>query len=137
MSHHNKKKLPAYRESALGDDELRLWNKLPRMNGNDPDSLEWIALLGQIKRSMNEEDPASSKVQNIIRRMLEKQAEQFDGEEAFVDKVWEIRKSPQQSDRLGMYPIEAEVLAYLERAYEIHASSLTNSQTDEGDRRES
>lgn len=127
LSQQNKKRLSAYRESALANDELRLWNKLPRMNGNDPDSLEWIALLGQIRRSMNEEDPASPKVQNIIRRMLEKQAEQFEGEEAFVDKMWEIRKSPQQSARLGLYPIEAEVLAYMERAYEIHVSSLANS----------
>lgn len=126
LSTHNKSRLQSFRESMFNDMELELLTKVPKMRGEDPDTLEWIALLGQIKRHMKN-DPASSKVQNIVRRMLEKQKEDFDDEEEFVNKLWDIRKSPIQSEKLGLYPIEQEVLDFMERAYEIQISSLQES----------
>ena len=122
LSIQNKTRLRTFREDMFNNKELELWAKLPKMSGDDPDSLEWIALIGQIKQHMND-DPASSRVQNIIRRMLEKQMENFNDDE-FINKLWEIRKSPKESDKLGLYPIEREVLDYMEKAYEIYISSV-------------
>lgn len=127
----NKKRLPTFKESVFNEKEIKLWERLPKMNGEDPDTLEWIALLGQIKRYMKD-DPASSKVQNIIRRMLEKQSEEFKGEDEFLNKLWDLRKSPRQSEKLGLYPIEKEVLDFLERAFDIHISSLQDSSFEKG-----
>lgn len=93
------------------------------MNGEDPDSMEWIALLGQLKQHMKD-GPDSPKVQNIIRRMLEKQAEEFKDEDEFIDKLWESRKSSKQSEMLGLYPIEKEVLDFMEQAYDIYMASF-------------
>jgi len=122
LSNQNKKRRPALKENVFNDKEAELWNKLPKMNGEDPDSLEWIALIGQIQKYMND-DPASTKVQNIIRRMTEKQSEQFKGEDEFVNKLWDLRKCPEQSERLGLYPIEKEVLDFLEQAFDIYMAS--------------
>lgn len=131
LSNQNKTKLQTFRENMFNDKQLELWTRLPKMKGEDPDSLEWIALLGQIKRHMKD-DPASLRVQNIIRRMLEKQMEEFEGEDEFINKLWELRKSPSQSEKLGLYPIEQEVLEFMERAYEIYMSSEHNGSTQQG-----
>jgi len=131
LSNQNKKRLRTFRENMFNDKELELWKRVPKMRGEDPDSMEWIALLGQIKRHMKD-DPASLRVQNIIRRMLEKQMDEFKGEDEFIDKLWDLRKSPTQSEKLGLYPIEKEVLDFMERAYEIYISSVHNSSTRQG-----
>ncbi|WP_195573977.1 MerR family transcriptional regulator [Paenibacillus sp. 1001270B_150601_E10] len=131
LSNQNKTRLQTFRENMFNDKELELWTRLPKMRGEDPDSLEWIALLGQIKRHMRD-DPASLRVQNIIRRMLEKQMDEFEGEDEFINKLWDIRKSPSQSEKLGLYPIEKEVLDFMERAYEIYITSVHQSSTQQG-----
>lgn len=71
LSNQHKERLPTIKESLFNDKEIKLWTKLPKMSGEDPHSLEWIALLGQIKQ-YTKGDPSSPKVQNIIRRMIEK-----------------------------------------------------------------
>lgn len=131
LSNQHKKRLPTIKENMFNDKEIELWTKLPKMSGEDPDSLEWIALLGQIKR-YTKGDPASQRVQNIIRRMIEKQLEEFRGEEEFLNKLWDLRKSPKQSESLGLYPIDKEVLDFMERAYDIHISSIQNSSMEKG-----
>ncbi|TCZ78207.1 MerR family transcriptional regulator [Paenibacillus albiflavus] len=127
----NKTRLQTFKESMFNDKELELWTRLPKMSGEDPDSLEWIALIGQLKRHINDE-PSSSKVQNIIRRMLEKQMEDFKDGDEFLNKLWDIRKSSTQSEEAGLYPIEKEVLDFMERAYEIYISSVQDSSTQQG-----
>lgn len=49
--------------------------------------------------------------------------EEFKGEEEFVNKLWDLRKSSKQSESLGLYPIDKEVLDFMERAYNIHIAS--------------
>lgn len=131
LSTNNKTRLQTFKESMFNDKELELWTRLPKMSGEDPDSLEWIALIGQLKRHINDE-PSSSKVQNIIRRMLEKQMEDFKDGDEFLNKLWDIRKSSVQSEEVGLYPIEKEVLDFMERAYEIYMSSVQDSSTQQG-----
>ncbi|MBE9917423.1 MerR family transcriptional regulator [Paenibacillus donghaensis] len=123
LSHQHKKRVPGFKESLFNEREIQLLEKVPKMNGEDPDSMEWIALLGQLKQHMKD-GPDSPKVQNIIRRMLEKQAEEFKDEDEFIDKLWESRKSPKQSEMLGLYPIEKEVLEFMEQAYDIYMASF-------------
>ena len=82
------------------------------------DSLEWIALIGQLKRYMKD-GPKATKVQNIIRRMEEKCLEEFEGEDEFLNKLWEIRMSPKQSEKLSLYPIDQDVLQFMNEAHAI------------------
>jgi DNA-binding transcriptional MerR regulator len=92
-------------------------DRLPNMASTDPDSLEWIALIGQLKKYIRL-GHTHPRIQNIIKRMDEKRAEDFDGEEAFLDKLWEIRLSPEKSEKHNLYPIDPEVLDLMEKAYE-------------------
>lgn len=93
--------------------------RLPNMASSDPDSLEWIALIGQLKKYMHL-GYRNSRVQNIIKRMNEKKDEDFNEEGAFLDKLWAIRMSPEKSEEYNLYPIDQEVLNFLEKAYEYY-----------------
>lgn len=120
------------RQQMFEKREVELLSLLPNMNSTDPDSLEWIALLGQLKRRM-QDGPDSADVQRIVRRMDEKRLEVFEDEDPFVDKLWEIRKSRAQSEQMGLYPIEDELLQFLEQAFEIYVLQKDKEQVGEGE----
>jgi len=118
-----------YRESVFKEREIKLWEKVPNMTSDSSDSLEWIALIGQLKRYIKD-GPKAAKVQNIIRRMDEKRLEEFDGENEFLDKLWEIRMSQKQSEKLGLYPIDQDVLEFMNQAYEFFMDEKNNPQPE-------
>lgn len=118
-----------YRESVFKEREIKLWEKVPNMTSDSSDSLEWIALIGQLKRYIKD-GPKATKVQNIIRRMDEKRLEEFDGENEFLDKLWEIRMSQKQSEKLGLYPIDQDVLEFMNQAYEFFMDEKNNPQPE-------
>ncbi len=109
-----------YRKQIFNESEMELLKLLPNVNRTDPDTLEWVSLLGQVKKNMNK-GAAAPQVQKIIRRMFEKQEESFGDNDEFLDKLWEIRKSPEKSQKAGFYPIETEVLDFLEEASHIYS----------------
>jgi len=133
LSRQDKDKQKAFKAAVLNEKELDLWQRLPHMNANDPDSMEWIALLAQVKQYMHE-GAASPKIQSIIRRMSEKTEELLGDEPEFLDKLWELRSSPASSYQLGFYPIEEEVIAFLEEAFTVltieEASTQPKGETD-------
>ncbi|PWA07524.1 MerR family transcriptional regulator [Pueribacillus theae] len=119
----NKDKREIYRNQMFQEKETALLDLLPNVNSGDPDSLEWVSLLGQLKQH-KDEGAGSIRIQRIIRRMYEKQEETFgNNNDAFLDKFWEIRKSPKKSQDAGFYPIEPEILKFLEEASEIYVSN--------------
>ncbi|MGW6379911.1 MerR family transcriptional regulator [Peribacillus butanolivorans] len=118
-----------YRESVFKEREIKLWEKVPNMTSDSSDSLEWIALIGQLKRYIKD-GPKATKVQNIIRRMDEKRLEEFDGENEFLDKLWEIRMSEKQSEKLGLYPIDQDVLEFMNQAYVFFMAEKNNPQPE-------
>ncbi|WP_343073188.1 hypothetical protein [Salicibibacter cibi] len=38
----------------------------------------------------------------------------------FLDKVWDVRKSPEQSQQMGLYPMDREFLEFIERAFDVY-----------------
>jgi len=90
--------------------------KLPKMGSSDPDSLEWIALVGQLKKYM-QLGYRSTRVQNIIERMAVKKDEDYHDEDAFLEKLWDIRMSPEESQKYNLYPLDQETLNFMEKAY--------------------
>ncbi|WP_374017745.1 MerR family transcriptional regulator [Paenibacillus thiaminolyticus] len=111
-----------YRKLLFQEHEQKLMSRLPRVDGSDPDSLEWLGLIAQLRKHMDA-GPASPQVQRIIRRIAEKIEESFPGEAEFLNKLWEIRKCPEQSAQVGMYPLEPELLELFERASELYLAS--------------
>lgn len=122
----------SFRQQMFEKREVELLGLLPNMSSTDPDSLEWIALLGQLKRRM-QDGPDSSDVQRIVRRMDEKRLEVFEDEDPFIDKLWEIRKSSAQSEQMGLYPIEDALLHFMEQAFEIYALRKDKEQVEMGE----
>ncbi|MGG4264567.1 MerR family transcriptional regulator [Peribacillus simplex] len=119
LSNNDKEIQQFYRESVFNVRERKLLDKLPSMSSDSPDSLEWIALIGQLKRYMKD-GPKATKVQNIIRRMDEKRLEDYEGEDEFLNKLWEIRKSPIQAKKMNLYPIDQGLLEFIDEAYSIY-----------------
>ncbi|WP_313801323.1 MerR family transcriptional regulator [Cytobacillus sp.] len=119
LSSNDKESQKSFRESLFKGKNKELLEKVPSMTSENSDALEWIALLGQLKRYMKN-GPEASKVQNIIRRMDEKRIEEFDGEDEFLSKLWKVRMSSEQSEKFGLYPIDEDVLKFLEQAYAIY-----------------
>lgn len=105
-----------YSRDELNFKNTEVLEKLPNMASSDPDSLEWIALVGQFKKYMHL-GYSNSRIQNIIERMDVKKGEDFNDEDAFLDKLWDIRMSPEESKKYSLYPIDQEVLNFLEKAY--------------------
>lgn len=94
---------------------------MPNLNRNDPNSLEWIGLLGQLKQ-LRKESPEADSVQFIIKRMMEKTEVEYKGNDEFLEKMWTIRRSPHKSEQMGLYPLEEEFLHFIEQAFHIYES---------------
>lgn len=110
------KEVLKYNRNELNFKNTEVLEKLPKMASSDPDSLEWIALVGQLKKYMHF-SYSNTRIQNIIKRMDVKKGEDFNEEDAFLDKLWEIRMSPEKSKKYNLYPIDQEVLSFMEKAY--------------------
>lgn len=119
LSNRENEKKQAFRKQLLATDEWHLVQSLPNLNRNDPNSLEWMGLLGQLKQTMSY-GAESAQVQRIIKRMMEKSIEEYQGHESFLEKMWEIRKSPSLSEKVGLYPLDEDFLNFIEQAYIIY-----------------
>ncbi len=107
-----------YRKRMFHEKERQLLDLLPNVNSLDPDSLEWVSLLGQLKQHM-EKGVEAPEIQRIVGRIHEKSIETFGENDDFFDKLWEIRKSPEKSNKAGFYPIEQEVLNFFDKAWQV------------------
>lgn len=121
LSNRENKKKQAFREQIFANDEWHWVQSLPNLNRNDPHSLEWMGLTGQLKQLMSC-GAESDSVQRIIKRMIEKSTEEYPDNESFLDKMWEIRKSPSLSDKVGLYPLDEDFIHFIEYAYNIYES---------------
>src|SRR5699024_8858295 len=108
-----------YRERYFHTREKELLELLPNINRDDPDSLEWAFLLGQLKQHMDKGEDAPE-IQRIVHRIHEKTIETFGDNDDFFEKLWTIRKSPEKSKEVGFYPIEQEMIDFFEKAWEVY-----------------
>lgn len=85
-----------FQNGLFSKEEQDLLRNLPNMSEEDPNVLDWVDLLKQLRNFMK------------------------DGKEAFLDKLWEVRKSKEDSQKMSMYPIEEELLVYMDEAFRIY-----------------
>ncbi len=121
LSSQERDKKQTFRQQIFAAAEMDLFQKLPNLNRNDPNSLEWIGLLGQLKQ-LRKESPEADSVQFIIKRMIEKTEVEYKGNDEFLEKMWTIRRSPHKSEQMGLYPLEEEFLHFIEQAFHIYES---------------
>lgn len=119
LSNQERDNKQAFRQQIFVAAEMELFQKLPNLNQNDPNSLEWIGLLGQLKQ-LHKESPEADSVQIIIKRMMEKAEIEYIGNDEFLEKMWTIRKSAHKSEQMGFYPLEEEFLHFIEQAFHVY-----------------
>ena len=115
----NLDKRAVYLNQIFDEDESKLLDQLPNINSGDPETLEWIALMAQLEKHMSK-GVSSPEIQRVVKRIHEKEKEMFGNNEEFVEKLWDVRKSPQKSESAGFYPIDSEFLDFFEEAFEIY-----------------
>ncbi|MDM5190741.1 MerR family transcriptional regulator [Bacillus sp. DX4.1] len=110
-----------FQKQVFSDEEQKLLHNLPNMSEEDENVGEWVALLKQLRCLMQErKDPSHNEVQEATKKLMEKCIEMANGDEAFLDKLWGVRKSKEDSQKMHMYPIEDELLRYMDEAFRIY-----------------
>ncbi|WP_129111119.1 MerR family transcriptional regulator [Bacillus toyonensis] len=104
-----------FQNEVFSKEEQKLLHNLPNMSEEDPNVLEWVDLLKQLRTFMKEGKAAAS--DEVQRATC---LEMANGDEAFLDKLWEVRKSKDDSQKMSMYPIEEELLLYMDEAFRIY-----------------
>ena len=110
-----------FQNDVFSKEEQKLLHNLPNMSEEDPNVLEWVDLLKQLRTFMKDgKEVASDEVQEATKKLMQKCLEMANGDEAFLDKLWEVRKSKEDSQKMSMYPIEEELLLYMDEAFRIY-----------------
>ncbi|MDR4168626.1 MerR family transcriptional regulator [Bacillus nitratireducens] len=110
-----------FQNEVFSKGEQKLLHNLPNMSEEDPNVLEWIDLLKKLRNFMKAGKEAScDEVQGATKKLMQKCLEMANGDEAFLDKLWEVRKSKEDSQKMSMYPIEEELLVYMDEAFRIY-----------------
>ena len=99
------------------EERAALDEQLPKME-SDPDQMaKWINLIKRIELCLEEgKTPDSREGQLIAQDTLLLSNETFKGNTELADKFWETRKSEETSSDLNLYPVNKEVMIFLEEA---------------------
>lgn len=105
------------RQSHFTEEEQETLNKLPKMEQNDIRIKQWINLNKRIEQAIkNDISPLSDEGRLIAEDSLLLSELIFQGNKELEEKFWEVRKSEDDSASAGLYPVKAEVLAFLDEA---------------------
>ncbi|SHE11718.1 HTH-type transcriptional activator tipA [Chlamydia abortus] len=91
------------------------------------DLRKWHDIILEIQAHLDE-DPASDISQSLANRWLEQVRSMFGTDESRLDKMWEVVKD--QQDSIAFYPMNAEVVQFLERAAAIMHERQTSGGLD-------
>ncbi|WP_152404613.1 MerR family transcriptional regulator [Paenibacillus cellulositrophicus] len=116
------------RVRQFAPDELPIIEKLPKMDEDDPRSDEWIGLLRDIHRHL-EEPPDSPASRQLAQRLLTIGEGWFDGREDVLEKYWEwIRPEAGESEKvLGL---DENTVNYIDRIVGEYLRHEQEQQTD-------
>lgn len=109
----------------LDDQEQEtLKEKLPKLEQDSPQVKQWINLIRRIELCLKRGDtPASEEGQIIAEDTLILSDELFAGNEELGEKFFEIRKSPEKSQEMNLYPVKEEVMHFLEAAIHVFTTN--------------
>lgn len=105
-------------ENLFNEEErAALAEQLPKME-SDPDQMaKWINLIKRIEICLEErKNPDSREGRLIAQDTLLLSNETFMGNTELVNKFWEARKSEEISANLNLYPVNKEVILFMEEA---------------------
>lgn len=99
------------------EQQVQLKQMLPKLENSDVSTKKWINLIKRIELCLvNGVSPESVEAQLIIEDMDILSAETFGNDPQLREDFWEVRKSAEASEQLGLYPIDSAVIEFLEKA---------------------
>ncbi|WP_416148710.1 MerR family transcriptional regulator [Salipaludibacillus sp. HK11] len=118
ISENDSTKRELFISEQFSEQQLPLLNHLPKMENNDSKTLEWFDIINQLQDHMKNESPSSANVQRLIKRIAEKSQDIFADDDDAAEQFWSIRKSTEQSNQMGLYPLDENLLSFTEEAWE-------------------
>ncbi|TGB01082.1 MerR family transcriptional regulator [Halobacillus salinus] len=110
------------------EEQALLTRELPKME--EADATKWIRLIERIRLCIERGIlPDSIDGRLIAEDCLALSRGMFGDDPELLDKFWTARKSEETSQELGLYPVSADVLTFLEEAFEHLPSSHQVSET--------
>ncbi|MFD2043793.1 MerR family transcriptional regulator [Ornithinibacillus salinisoli] len=99
------------------EEKEMLKERLPKMEEDGPSIRQWININRRIELALEKGvTPDSEEGQLIAEDTMILSDQLFEGNEELGDKFFEIRKSPEKSRDINLYPVKEEVLQFMEEA---------------------
>lgn len=99
------------------EERAALDEQLPKMESDPGQMAKWINLIKRIELCLEERKrPESREGQLIAQDTLLLSNETFKGNAELANKFWEARKSEETSSDLNLYPVNIEVMIFMEKA---------------------
>lgn len=99
------------------EQQSHLQSRLPKLESGDKTTKKWINIIKRIELCLeNEVSPASLEGQLILEDVDILSEETFGDNPELVEAFWKVRKSPEASAELGLYPISPAIIGFLELA---------------------
>ncbi|GIN90932.1 MerR family transcriptional regulator [Siminovitchia terrae] len=108
-----------YSKQWFGEKVDEVTKKLPNINDDNKETGEWIDLIKALQ-DMMDQPPNSIEVQTIVEEIWMKSKSLYGDDEQLQQQLWEVRKSPEKSSRLGWYPLDEKLLRFLDQAFAIY-----------------
>lgn len=107
-----------WKEIFTKEERATLTSGLPKLE-EDPDNImKWINLIKRIELCLAEGKSPNSPEGKIIAEDVQILSSSTFANKDLADKFWEIRKSEDASEALGLYPVSKEILLFIEEAVE-------------------
>lgn len=115
-------------EGLFQEDELNLLgDTMPTMGDDSALTRKWIQIIKRIELCLDtKKSPQSKEAQLIAEDIHILSDEMFQGNRALEEKFWAARSSKETSNQLGLYPIDEDVLLFIEEAMD-HLESLSTT----------
>ncbi|WP_369901867.1 MerR family transcriptional regulator [Bacillus manliponensis] len=125
LSRQSSHKRELFQKQLFSEEEQQFLKRLPNMSEASDDVKEWIVLLKEMRTLMQARKSIDDiAVQTVTGKIMKKCNEMADGDEEFLEKLWEVRKSKEQSQQMNMYPIEDELLVYMDEAFAFYIEKM-------------
>ncbi|MBE3561560.1 MAG: MerR family transcriptional regulator [Ktedonobacteraceae bacterium] len=100
--------------------ERELLKKVPSVSKEDIHT--WIEVERRL-RSVMHKDPA---VQEAVAQFVHAARTIISNDEAFLEKLWQIRRNPELSRRMRFYPVDPELTHFMDQAFAIYDERNNN-----------
>lgn len=113
----NEEKEKDWNQYFSAKQQAHLKSQLPKLESGDRTTKKWINIIKRIEICLeNKVSPISLEGQLILEDVDILSEETFGDDSELVEAFWEVRKSPEASTELGLYPISPAIISFLEMA---------------------